>query len=402
MDKNQLIQLLQFISIPFVGAFIGWFTNMVAIKMTFYPLNFIGIKPWLGWQGIIPAKSIKMAGKVVDVMTNKLIKIEDEFAKIDAERVAAEMKPDLEFLCQNIIDEVMNKEAKAAWRAVPDAAKNIIYQKASIDFPVSIKAMMEEIKAKSATLVNFEALISEELTRDKTMLNKLFMECGHKEFKFIEMSGLYFGFLFGLIQMALWYFFPVWWILPLFGLINGYLTNWIALKLIFHPEKPIYIGKWKLQGLFIKRQAEVSEAYAKIMATDVLTSEKIFEKMLRSSASNSLTEIILVYVEKAVDLAVGNSKYLIHLFKGKQKYKEIKTLARKRFMQMLPLSLKSVLRYTDKAIAIERTLSNKLIGLSAEEFVAILHPVFEEDEWILIAVGAALGLVAGFLQLLIV
>lgn len=402
MDTVQLIPLLQYLSIPFVAAFIGWFTNRVAIKMTFYPLEFVGIKPWLGWQGIIPSKSIKMARKAVDILTNRLIKIEDEFAKIDAGRVAAEMKPNLEFLCENTINEVMKTEAPNAWRAVPDAAKQIIYARASADFPASIKAMMEEIKTQSTSLINFEQLVVEELTRDKTMLNKLFMECGHKEFKFIERSGLYFGFLFGLVQMVLWYFFPWWWILPVFGLINGYLTNWLALKLIFHPEEPVYFGKWYVQGLFIKRQKEVSQAYARVIATDILTSEKIFEKMMRSAASNSLNQIIFTYIEKAVDMAAGNSKHLIHLLKGKSKYKEIKALARKRFMKMLPVSLVTVLRYTDKAIDIENTLSTKLCALPPKEFVGVLHPVFEEDEWILIAVGAALGVVAGFVQLLIV
>jgi len=34
--------------------------------------------------------------------------------------------------------------------------------------------------------------------------------CGHKELKFIERSGAYFGFLFGLIQAVVWFFVPEW------------------------------------------------------------------------------------------------------------------------------------------------------------------------------------------------
>ncbi|MEZ4852454.1 MAG: hypothetical protein R3B93_28515 [Bacteroidia bacterium] len=58
----------QFASIPFISALVGWITNVLALKMTFYPLEFAGV--WkLGWQGIIPAKAGKMAGKSVDLLT---------------------------------------------------------------------------------------------------------------------------------------------------------------------------------------------------------------------------------------------------------------------------------------------------------------------------------------------
>jgi uncharacterized membrane protein YheB (UPF0754 family) len=48
---------------PIVSAIVGWFTNVVALKMMFYPIEFVGPKPpLLGWQGIIPRKAAKMAG----------------------------------------------------------------------------------------------------------------------------------------------------------------------------------------------------------------------------------------------------------------------------------------------------------------------------------------------------
>ncbi|MCP5066137.1 MAG: hypothetical protein GY946_06165 [bacterium] len=40
--------------IPLVSAFIGWFTNWIAVKAMLYPVEFAGIPPLLGWQGVIP------------------------------------------------------------------------------------------------------------------------------------------------------------------------------------------------------------------------------------------------------------------------------------------------------------------------------------------------------------
>jgi uncharacterized membrane protein YheB (UPF0754 family) len=50
-----------YLSIPVTSGLIGWITNVIAIQMMFYPVEFIGRPPYLGWQGIIPRKCAKMA-----------------------------------------------------------------------------------------------------------------------------------------------------------------------------------------------------------------------------------------------------------------------------------------------------------------------------------------------------
>ena len=45
--------------IPLISAIVGWFTNVVAIKMMFHPVEFVGIPPYLGWQGVIPANALR-------------------------------------------------------------------------------------------------------------------------------------------------------------------------------------------------------------------------------------------------------------------------------------------------------------------------------------------------------
>ena len=66
--------------IPFIAGIVGYATNVVALHLTFYPLEFVGIEifrlenqPWglFGWQGIIPTKAEKMASTCFDLMTRR-------------------------------------------------------------------------------------------------------------------------------------------------------------------------------------------------------------------------------------------------------------------------------------------------------------------------------------------
>jgi hypothetical protein len=60
--------------------------------------------------------------------------------------------------------------------------------------------------------------------------------------------------------------------------------------------------------------------------------------------------------------------------------------------------MKSMEAYAADAIDIENTLVSRMQELTPEQFEGLLRPAFEQDEWILIAVGAALGFIVGEIQ----
>ena len=401
--------------IPIVAAFVGWITNVLALKMTFNPLEFKGwliklplrdksgekrILP-LGWQGIIPSKAGKMTAKTVDLLSSKLITVEETFSKIDPEIVADEMSPTIKTLSRQIIDEAMEEQIPLVWNLVPKKRKKVIYQQASKEFPHVIEEIMEDVKNHINEFFDLKALAVESFTSNKKLLNDLFLRCGKEEFRFIEHSGFYFGFLFGLIQMTVWYFFPAWWILPTGGLIVGYFTNWLALRLIFYPQNPIKFLFWKIQGLFIKRQNEVAKEYSKLVTDDILTSRKIFDKIMNGNSSDKLMSIVQTHVQEGVDKTAGFNRTLIQLSSGTKKYDAIKGIAVQRFIEEIPEHIDEIFEYTEDALDIERTLRKKMTELPPTEFVGVLRPAFQEDEWKLILTGSILGGIAGTLQLIL-
>ncbi len=278
--------------IPIISGLIGWTTNILALRMTFYPLEFIGIPPYLGWQGIIPSKAGVMAGKAVDLITRNLMKIEDQFAYLDSDQMVVEMAPELERVSKKIIDEVMNTQAQTLWLRLPDTVKQKFYDAVKEDLPLTVEKLMKEINLNILEFFDLRTMVISTLVADKGLLNKIFLKCGAKEFKFIERSGAYFGFIFGLVQMLVWYFFQPWWFLPMAGVSVGFITNWLALKLIFKPLKPWRFGNFHIQGLFIKRQKEVSEEYATIIAGQILTSSKILDDIFFGSKSGAVSKLI--------------------------------------------------------------------------------------------------------------
>ncbi len=400
---------LIYLIIPVSAAIIGWLTNKLAIYMTFYPVQFKGYiisdkKPWmrLGWQGIIPLKATKMASISSDMILEHLIDIKEIFNRLNPNRIAEELESNVRTLSREIMEKAMKENLPILWKTLPKNRKEKIIQQAIDEFPKAVEGMMEEIKNDIIDLWDVKAMVLEEIDNDRGIMNELFIRCGEQEFKFIEKSGFYFGFLFGLLQMVMWYFIQgyswAWVTLPIAGLIVGYLTNAIALKMIFQPENPIKIGPITFQGLLMKRQKEVSKEFGKVLSRRLFTMKNIFDNIIHGHATEKIIELVERSVNDVIDKTAGLNRSLIQIATGTSTYQNIKQMAIHTFTKELPKSITDVFDYAENALDIEDTVADKMANLPADEFLGFMRPAFKEDEWKLIIIGALLGMGAGWIQ----
>ena len=391
-----------YLSMPVISAAVGYVTNVVAIYMMFHPLEFVGVyKPILGWQGIIPRRAAKMASISVDTITTKLIDQKEIFARLDPERIADELEGPLNSMVEDITNQVMLEHQPTLWEALPNGVRNQVYKRINREMPAIVAEIMSELKVNIEQMYDLKDMVITNLTRDKALLNTIFQEVGHAEFNFIARSGIYFGGLFGVAQMIVWMFFQYWWLLPAFGLAVGYATNWLALQMIFNPKEIMRVGPFNIQGLFMKRQDEVAADYGRLVAAQVITPANIIEAVLKGPYSDKVFAMIGRHVQKAIDEQTSIVKPFVTFTVGTQNYMRMKATAVDKIIASMPDALKHVEDYADDALDLQNTLMTRLQALSPEEFEGMLRPAFEQDEWILIAVGAALGFVVGVFQLIV-
>lgn len=399
--KDFTDHLWLYLSMPVISALVGYGTNVVAIKMMFKPIDFMGKPPLLGWQGIIPRRAAKMASISVDTITTHLITQEEIFSRLDPDRVADELEAPLNGMIEDVVDSIMGEYEPRLWESLPEMVKRRVYKRVKREAPGLISDIMQQIKVNIAQMYDLKDMVITNLTRDKALLNLIFEEVGAAEFKFIGRSGLYFGGIFGTLQMIAWIFYKGPWLLPVFGLAVGYATNWIALQMIFNPKELMRLGPFNIQGLFMKRQDEVARDYGRLVSSYVLTPANIIEGILKGPYSDKVFAMIGKHVQRAVDEQTSIAKPFVTFAVGTENYRKMKTSAVAELVGRLPDTLQHIESYANDALDLENTLSTRLQSLKPEEFEGMLRPAFEQDEWILIAVGAILGLMVGLFQLLV-
>ncbi len=209
-------------------------------------------------------------------------------------------------------------------------------------------------------------------------------------------SGLVFGFILGILQLLVSLYLDNPWTLSVGGLIVGLATNWLALKWIFEPVNPLKIGPIVFQGLFLRRQNEVSADFSEFFANRVLTSRQLWKSMLTDPTTLPEWENLLAHRFSAFakDVTLGA------LDLEESRPRKLRA-ASSRLCASLFDYLTDLHGYVNEALEIEGTLRARMMAMTSAQFERVLHPIFEEDEMTLILAGGGLGFLAGFVQQLL-
>ncbi|MBP7684830.1 MAG: DUF445 family protein, partial [Deltaproteobacteria bacterium] len=196
------------LTIPFVSAFIGWFTNWLAVQMMFYPNDFVGIPPFLGWQGIVPASAERLARFSTRLITTKLLSLEELFENFKGEAFASEMDAVVDQITEQILQEVAQKHAKVMWENAGEVMQNMVRQKLREEVRTVVINITDDFSNNITKILDLEQVVLEAVMKNRRLMTMMFLEVGEAEFKFIVNSGIWFGFLFGIPQMIIWVYWP--------------------------------------------------------------------------------------------------------------------------------------------------------------------------------------------------
>lgn len=349
-----------------------------------------------GAAGIIPAKTLKMSEAMVNTTINELLTMEEIIQRLDPDTVADILQPNAGRIIQPFIDVFLADRPRSIVEFASDYASDPdgwIQRRAAHKF---LRDLTLDVQKDIGKICNLRNCVVNMMMADRSLLGKLFQISGKDELIFLVDSGLWFGFFLGMIQLVVMLYWNNPWVNSVGGLIVGLATNWLALKWIFEPINPTRIGPVTLQGLFLRRQNEVSADFSKFFANEVLTSRQLFKSMLTDPLTLPEWEKMIArrFSSFARDVTLG----ALNLEEDAPRKLNA---AAARLCANLYDYLANLHDYVDGALEIERTLRARMMAMTSAQFERVLHPIFEEDELTLILSGGGLGFLAGLVQQLL-
>jgi uncharacterized membrane protein YheB (UPF0754 family) len=419
-DLPSFLGHVKLFSVPLVSLLFTWFHVWLALIMMFYPIKFYGIpnRPivpqWLdlpinGWQGIVPRKAGLMAQRCCDKMIGNICTMDEFAGRIQPDHFWETLQDVFGNVCSEVLQKILTTRWPTLWKALPPAVQAELSLKVCEETKKSFLPAMVELKNNISSVLDIRQMAADTLAKEPQMMVDIFRTVAARELVFITHVAAVMGFLLGVVQVGLYIVTDGMWaytdyvLLPVSGLVIGYFTNWLALKMTFSPIWPhMYCGNYiNIQGVFLKRQKEASEQMASAICEKVIDAQAMMDYMFRNPNSTDGVERVLEIYRRHIGNSLDQQFWAMSGVAPASVVQEIDRLKEdvvNYALEVLPRHTKEIERYMDETLQVKETLSWRLARITPDEFEDIIHPIFKQDEWILLAVGGFLGVIIGLVQ----
>ncbi|MGI6659712.1 MAG: DUF445 domain-containing protein [Dethiobacteraceae bacterium] len=184
--------------------------------------------------------------------------------------------------------------------------------------------------------------------------------------------------------------------LPLTGAIIGWITNVLAIRLLFRPLNPwrLWPLPITLQGLIPRRRAELAANIGEVVARELFSLDELPERLNFTQLQEEVKQLVKASVERWCEqklsfLPAGVRNYCSRMLRDR--------VADEVALQF-PLLAESVLTHIQQQVDVRAVVTEKVDALSLTEIenlvLQVAHRELKQIEWL----GAVLGLIIGVLQ----
>lgn len=419
------VSWVHLVTIPIFTGVIGWLINWTGLIMLFNPVHFHGVtvpgmrqlagvlprklqevpgilQGGIGWQGIVPARAAKMGSIAVDKAISKLGTPRDFYQQLEPEQIANHIVEVFQPEVPELVDEVMMREHPRLWQDLPPSFRRAVHLRVQAQLPKVVGNVTDEIGTHIDQLLDPKIMVIEHFRKNPALVVSIFRDFGQKELNLMVLFGFVFGFLLGIPVAIIDSIFHLWWLLPIMGVIVGWITNALGMWLIFEPPEPRKLfGFIKIHGLFLRRQDEAAEVYARIIADDVITLERIGDFLLDGPRGDRTRQMLATALRPAIDRALGPARGMVRVAVGSKKFDTIRDSVAVEAVGRTLTPFKDPEFSKKQSEKIRTLIATRTKELPPRDFVEMMRAAIKEDEWMLYAHGAVMGLAGGFLHLAI-
>ncbi len=185
--------------IPLIGAFIGWITNVLAIRLLFRPHRPFQIFFWT-FQGLIPKRRVEIAANVARVVDKDLLPLGEVLEHLRT--------PALEDKITELVVEVARRRLTERLPSfipagLKEAAGKTMVETLRREIPPALEEMEGELTASLSSFSLGELVAAKINKLDLHQVEDLIVEVASRELRYIELLGGVLGFFIGLVQAAL-------------------------------------------------------------------------------------------------------------------------------------------------------------------------------------------------------
>jgi len=189
-------------------------------------------------------------------------------------------------------------------------------------------------------------------------------------------------------------------ILSLIGGFIGWITNLIAVKLLFRPLNPIrFPFGYKIQGVLPARKSELAVSIGAVVEKQLVNQDEILRSLINDKDIHILKTSI---VENVIKILKDKLPGILHGFTDKTIKKQLDSFMEKDGDRYIREMLENVITNATQHLSVSQMVTEKIKALDLVSFEAMVIGVVKNELRHIEYLGAVLGFFIGILQGLVV
>lgn len=190
-------------------------------------------------------------------------------------------------------------------------------------------------------------------------------------------------------------------LIPLISAFIGWVTNWVAIKMLFHPREPKKIAGITFHGIFPKRQQKFAEKLGKLVSAEFLSFDDIEQKISNPENLQKIMPHIEDHVDDFLRNRLKDEMPVISMFIGDKTITNLKGMFMKEIETLLPMIMKKYAANLKEELDLEQIVTQKVAAFSSDKLEEVLYQIMSKEFRFVEIIGAVIGFIIGTLQVLI-
>ncbi|MEC9123627.1 MAG: DUF445 family protein [Verrucomicrobiota bacterium] len=187
-------------------------------------------------------------------------------------------------------------------------------------------------------------------------------------------------------------------LLPVIAALIGWVTNYLAVKMLFHPKLPIRLMGISIQGVFPKRQGQLAEKLGALVDQELFSVEEVSKKIKELSTSPRTMDQIGKRIERTIREKLVKSFPMLSMFLSDGMVTKVTETFKEELRDFMAQSADDLSTKLERELDVRKMVREKVEAFSTEKLEEILVSLMKKEFRFIELVGALLGFLIGCLQ----
>lgn len=189
--------------------------------------------------------------------------------------------------------------------------------------------------------------------------------------------------------------------IPIISAFIGWFTNWIAIKMLFHPKEPRKILGITFHGIFPKRQKQFAEKLGKLVSAELLSFSDIESKITDPKNLDKIMPVMDKHIDDFLRVKLADKMPVISMFIGDKTINQLKEVFLEEMRTLFPVIMGNYMGKLKDDLDLEKIVVQKVASFSSDKLESILVQIMAKEFKFVEIIGGVLGFIIGVLQVLL-